>query len=92
MPLRRACALADNGGHLRSYFRRAHGAGAGWALDDFTTELANEASQRRLHWGGDYCGFVASLFDHVLTLDASGLETFVQVQPFSQTHGIRRCR
>lgn len=84
--------LSENGNHLRSYFRRAHGPGARRALDDFTTELANEASQRRLQWSGDYCGFITALFDHTLALDNGGFESFVTVQPFAQSHGVRRCR
>jgi len=60
---------------LRAHFKREYGAGFERQYDRFSTELANQASQRA-HGGGPYCTSSVPLFDQALVIQVKDLEGF----------------
>lgn len=62
-------------GVIRAHFKREYGAGFERQYDRFSTDLANQASQRA-QGGGAYCANTAWLFDEILSMPVSELESF----------------
>src|SRR5690606_25570049 len=77
---------------MRRYFERAYGPHAEEQINGLVTELANEASERRISWNMNYCLFAVALFDHVLALSPGTLGAFARHQPFAASHGVVPCR
>lgn len=67
--------LGHHIGVIRAHFKREYGAGFERQYDRFSTDLANQASQRA-QGGGSYCANTAWMFDEILTMPVSELESF----------------
>lgn len=65
--------LVGHSGTLKSYFRKAYGAGASRALDAYVTRLANEASVLSSADRAAFCRTSRQTFDALLTASASAL-------------------
>lgn len=68
--------LIRHGQTLKAYFQRAHGKSGTRRLNSFITVLANEASQRSITLGGDYCPIATRLFDQVLATRDGELDSY----------------
>lgn len=66
-------AMNSNANHLRGMFTRLGKGQAG--MDRYVTQLSNDASMRAQHVE-DYCGTQAKLFDTVLALSPSEMESW----------------
>jgi hypothetical protein len=67
--------LSHHIGVLRTHFKREYGAGFERQYDRFSTDLANQVSQRT-QGGGAYCADSAWLFDEVTDMPIKELESF----------------
>ncbi len=78
--------LKQHGEALRRSFRRDHGAGAMSALDDYVTQLANDAAIRYAKTGPAYCEQARSTMTALLqeedrALDLYAMRYAVEVKP-----------
>lgn len=83
--------LAANGRTLRAYFHEAFSGDGSRRLDRYITRLANEASNKRIRLGGDYCGNARASFQQVLTMDAGELETYARERAGEWQRKALRC-
>ena len=79
-------ALKRHGEALRRSFRRDHGAGAMSALDDYVTQLANDAAIRYAKTGSAYCEQARSAMTALVegedrALDVYAMRYAVEVKP-----------
>lgn len=67
--------LVNHGRVLQSYFQTRYGEGYRKKLDAFVTALANDASRRSMN-SATFCDESVALFQEVMTVERSGLETW----------------
>jgi len=75
---------------LRGHFKREYGNGFERQYDRFSTDLANQASQRA-QGGGSYCANSAWLFDEVLDMPVGELESFAASIHLASIANARSC-
>lgn len=68
--------LSSNGRTIKRYFQGAWGARGGRQLDDYVTLLANRVSVQSLTDRGAFCQAAATMMQHVMTLDDTGLRAY----------------
>jgi hypothetical protein len=83
--------LVRQGQALRFFFKRTYGKSAKDRLNRFVTSLANEASERSLGMGTQFCAEAAKLFVELKEISPREFQAFVARQQFAGAHGIEAC-
>lgn len=83
--------LGHHIGVIRGHFKREYGAGFERQYDRFSTALANDASVRA-QGGGSYCANTAWLFDEILSMPVSELESFAASIHLAPIANVRACQ
>jgi hypothetical protein len=83
--------LGHHIGVMRAHFKREYGTGFERQYDRFSTDMANEASQRA-QGGGPYCANTAWLFDEILSMPIGELESFAASIHLAPIANARACQ
>jgi len=83
--------MQENGPKIKAYFKRAYGRDFEARLNQFITNLANQASESSM--SGDMQGFcqeAAETFAELNQQDVASIQHFA-IRHYTATHGIQKC-
>jgi hypothetical protein len=83
--------LQEQGGHLISLFQRIHGAKGADKLNEFVTNLANDASKRSQNIGYGYCYFTWDIFYEAFDTAPESFAKLVDKPWIPVRHGFNPC-
>lgn len=82
---RQGDALRGHSGSLIAFYEAAHGEAAGrQAVDALVTQLANQASTRKVDWTAGYCDFMRAVTLRAAETPPAGLGRLAKVQPHAR--------
>ena len=82
---RQGDALRRHSDSLIAYFEAAHGEAAGQqAVDAFVTQLANQASARKVDWTAGYCDFMRAVTLRAAETAPDALGQLARMQPHAR--------
>ena len=83
--------LQEQGSHLISLFNRIHGAKGTDKLNEFVTNLANDASKRSQNIGHGYCYFTWDIFYEAFETAPESFSKLVDKPWIPVRHGFNAC-
>ena len=83
--------LQEQGSHLISLFNRIHGAKGTDKLNEFVTNLANDASKRSQNIGHGYCYFTWDIFYEAFDTAPESFAKLVDKPWIPVRHGFNAC-